>query len=416
MNTTKEKQSKLQIIISILALTVIIFAEMYLMINLKESYVVIILLAIAALVAVYVMVNAYMMLDEIKEVKRNENLENLYKSNKASYILLKKRFAEIEERLNALQENSKVSEEIIHAQKGTAKVIINRNKENADAIMNSNNQVLNRLDEVEEAQNKKITDVITQTEIKIQDLVVQLKDAELRLNQAIMNGTKVVMPAPVAYAAVESVAVESVLESEDISMREETPTVEVDPIVEEMSVDAPVVEVDAEPIVENTPVVEEVPPMPDMSDPNKTMSPDDIAALFANLAPTEEPIVETEPEPIVEEKPAMPDMSDPNKTMSPDDIAALFANLAPTEEPVVEAEPEPIVEEKPAMPDLSDPNKAMSSDEIAALFANMAGGDVTEEDDIVIEEIVEEKPPMPDLSDPNKVMSPDEIAALLANL
>ena len=71
------------------------------------------------------------------------------------------------------------------------------------------------------------------------------------------------------------------------------------------------------------------------------------------------------------------------------------------------------------MPDLSDPNKAMSPDEIAALFANMAGGDVTEEDKVSIEEelaVEEEKPPMPDLSDPNRVMSPDEIAALLANL
>ena len=29
----------------------------------------------------------------------------------------------------------------------------------------------------------------------------------------------------------------------------------------------------------------------------------------------------------VEEAPAMPDLSDPNKTMSPDEIAALFANL-----------------------------------------------------------------------------------------
>ena len=75
--------------------------------------------------------------------------------------------------------------------------------------------------------------------------------------------------------------------------------------------------------------------MSDLSDPNKTLSPDEIAALFANMsddAPKEEekPV---EPEPIVEEKPAeeekppMPDLSDPNKTLSPDEIAALFANM-----------------------------------------------------------------------------------------
>ena len=43
-----------------------------------------------------------------------------------------------------------------------------------------------------------------------------------------------------------------------------------------------------------------------------------------------EPIVEepiTEPEPVVEEKAAMPDLSDPNKVMTPEEIAALIANL-----------------------------------------------------------------------------------------
>ena len=32
--------------------------------------------------------------------------------------------------------------------------------------------------------------------------------------------------------------------------------------------------------------------------------------------------------PVEEEKPPMPDLSDPNKKMSPDEIAALFANMA----------------------------------------------------------------------------------------
>ena len=41
---------------------------------------------------------------------------------------------------------------------------------------------------------------------------------------------------------------------------------------------------------------------------------------------TEEPEAITEP--IEKEIPAMPDLSDPNKAMSPEEIAALFANLA----------------------------------------------------------------------------------------
>ena len=62
--------------------------------------------------------------------------------------MLKNKFQEIEEKLATIQETSKIpSEEIINAQKGIAKVIINRSKENADAIINSNDQVLERLDE-----------------------------------------------------------------------------------------------------------------------------------------------------------------------------------------------------------------------------------------------------------------------------
>lgn len=81
-------------------------------------------------------------------------------------------------------------------------------------------------------------------------------------------------------------------------------------------------------------------PMPDLSDPNKTLSPDEIAALFSNAesvaAPEpeeeQEPKVEVEMEPMPEtapeeEKPPIPDLSDPNKTLSPDEIAALFANM-----------------------------------------------------------------------------------------
>ena len=86
--------------------------------------------------------------------------------------------------------------------------------------------------------------------------------------------------------------------------------------------------------------------MPDLSDPNKMMTPDDIAALLANVGAAEpeaaaEPAVEepvTEPaeepveeipleEEVIEEKPPMPDLSDPNRMMTPDDIAALLANM-----------------------------------------------------------------------------------------
>lgn len=362
MNNTKEKKQKLQVTIAVLVLTVVLFAEMYLMINFQHSYFPIILLAVVALIAVYVVVNAIMTLNAEKEAKRNEHFENLYRSEKASYIMLKKSFDEIEEKLNELQETSKVpAEEIINAQKGIAKVIINRSKENADAIINSNDQVLERLDEVEETQNTKftslskeqrlkLTDIGTQTDMKLQDLLVQLKDTELRLNQAIMSGTKVVMQTPPAYTAPMTNSMELMEEN-----------------FEEASVE------------------------------DLMSSADDLLAVADELLGGDEFFAEEDVADFLTEESLLPE----------DEF----------EEPIVE--PEPVVEELPPMPDLSDPNKQMSPDDIAALFANMAGGDTPVEETVEVEEEIaatEEKPPMPDLSDPNKVMSPDEIAALIANL
>ena len=359
MNNTKEKKAKLQITIAVLVLTVILFTEMYLMINFPKGYIPIILLAVVALVAVYVVINAIMTINAEKEAARNEHFENLYRSEKASYIMLKKSFDEIDERLSELQETSKVpAEEIINAQKGIAKVIINRSKENADAIINSNDQVLERLDEVEETQNTKftslskeqrlkLTDMGTQTDLKLQDLLVQLKDTELRLNQAIMSGSKVVMQAPPTYVAspIEpSVEVEELIpeefeptgELEDFFQTEELIPEELIPeelvAEEEFSIEDLLATTEELLVEETAQVEEEKPPMPDLSDPNKALNPDEIAALFANMAVADTPVEETaqveeEIAAVEEEKPPMPDLSDPNKVMTPEEIAALIANL-----------------------------------------------------------------------------------------
>lgn len=119
------------------------------------------------------------------------------------------------------------------------------------------------------------------------------------------------------------------------SIEEAEELVEPDPIPEEAIVD----EADDENLPE-----EELPPMPDLSDPNRSMSPDEIAALFANMGndnnadKVEEPAEETVepediPEPIeepeaVKEAPLQPEEpADPNKALSPDEIAALFASM-----------------------------------------------------------------------------------------
>ena len=112
-------------------------------------------------------------------------------------------------------------------------------------------------------------------------------------------------------------------------------------------------------------------------DPNRQLSADEIAALFAAADPApkkEEPIA-------AEEAPATPVTDDPNRQLSPDEIAALFAASEPTpksdEEARIEEQKmdEALAAQAAATPTVTpvsdDPNKQLSPDEIAALFASL---------------------------------------------
>ena len=230
---------------------------------------------------------------------------------------------------------------------------------------------------------------------------------------------------------------------------------------EEKPAEIPVTEA-AEPEAEPEPV-EEAPkeePITPPADDNHKMSPDEIAALFAQMQRDPEPAAESEseaePEP-VEEAPKEEEIAAPaddNHKMNPDEIAALFAQMQGDPEPMAEsepeAEPEP-VEEAPKEEEIAAPaddNHKMSPDEIAALFAQMQGDSeptaepapaaeqepevrseekpaeipVTEAAEPEVEaepEPVAEAPkeePVAALADDNHKMSPDEIAALFAQM
>ncbi len=189
-------------------------------------------------------------------------------------------------------------------------------------------------------------------------------------------------------------------------------------------------------------------------DPNRPLSPDEIAALFnqamANVEDDTPVAKEVEEAPIVEEPEQAPAEEDPNRLLSQDDIAALF-NQAATSEPT----PEPAVEEPvDVTPTNEDPNRQLTPDEIAALFSqsveertakseadfeNATSNEAMDQNLIdallnnlnsepevapidekiipfpAVEEPVAEAP-AEEPFDPNKPLSPDEIAALFASM
>ncbi len=300
MPEKKKDKATLQIIFSSILLAVILFIELYAMINVPDQFIVIGIVGILFIACLYVLVQGIIRRLDMKKQEEKERYDNIFKSEKASYLLMKKYFGEIEEKLDLLERTTKVpTEEIVGMQKGIGKVIISRSRENAEAVMSSNEVLGDRIEKFEEkiqeskdnvvALYKSIGDEnVNQLLMKQQDIIMSLKDMELRLNTAIMQSQKVVAAAPQIVAS---------------------PMPEIPEMTEE--------------ILAEEPQEEEKPPMPDLSDPNKVMSPDDIAALLANMGVDDEPEEEPEPEPAAPEI----DLSDPNKKMSQDDIAALFAAM-----------------------------------------------------------------------------------------
>ena len=443
MQDKKQKKAKIQVIFLILISTLVILADFYAIINYPKEYMLIAAITVIFMICLWGVISGFFSLSALKEDRREEQYDSIFKSEKASYLMLRKYFDEIEGKIEILQKESKIpTEDIINAQKGIAKVVINRNKENADAIMNSNEQLMETFEHLEnklkesndfiiESQKNVIYDNLKDIMEKQQVLSDSIKDMEIRLSQAITANpiqftANVEMPkqttdAPQSAPAMEAIPEpESVQANESEQIPEPIPVNEPEPVVETPHVPEPepVSETphipEPEPVVEPGPAAEESVADTTNSAPNRQLSADEIAALFAsaNAGATEpesepaeevitEPVTEAphvpEPEPVVEPGPAADEAvadttnSDPNRQLSADEIAALFAsaNAGATEpesepaekvitEPVTEApqapEPEPVSEPEPAkspVVDLNNTNRNLTPDEIAALFSSM---------------------------------------------
>ncbi|RGR56027.1 hypothetical protein [Agathobacter rectalis] len=447
MQDKKQKKAKIQVIFLILISTLVLLADFYAIINYPKEYMLIAAITVIFMICLWGVISGFFSLSALKEDRREEQYDSIFKSEKASYLMLRKYFDEIEEKIEILQKESKIpTEDIINAQKGIAKVVINRNKENADAIMNSNEQLMETFEHLEnklkesndfiiENQKNVIYDNLKDIMEKQQVLSDSIKDMEIRLSQAITANpiqftANVEMPkqttdAPQSAPAMEAIP-EPVVEEAAIAEPEPVAVIEPEPVIE-----AP----EPEPVVEPSPVAEEAVADTTNSDPNRQLSADEIAALFAgaNVGVGEsksEPAEEAATEPVAEETQAATTNSDPNRQLSADEIAALFAGAnagvgESKSELAEEAATEPVAEETQAATTNSDPNRQLSADEIAALFAGANAG-VGESKSEPAEKAVTEpaetrasepaKSPVVDLNNTNRNLTPDEIAALFSSM
>ena len=425
MQDKKQKKAKIQVIFLILISTLVLLADFYAIINYPKEYMLIAAITVIFMICLWGVISGFFSLNALKEDRREEQYDSIFKSEKASYLMLRKYFDEIEERIEMLQKESKIpTEDIINAQKGIAKVVINRNKENADAIMSSNEQLVETFEQLEnrlkesndfiiESQKNVIYENLKDIMEKQQALSDSIKDMEIRLSQAITANpiqftanvevpkqpTDAPQAAPVMEAIPEPVVEEAAI-AEPESVPEPVAVIEPEQEVKEPPAEAvteSVPEVKEEPVEAVTEPVPEVKEEPEAeeavadttnSDPNRQLSADEIAALFAGASAgaskpepasesVTEPVVEpepvelsaSEPAPAAEEAVADTANSDPNRQLSADEIAALVASAnAGASEPEPVAEPEP---DKPPVVDLNNTNRNLTPDEIAALFGSM---------------------------------------------
>lgn len=376
MQDKKQKKAKIQVIFLILISTLVILADFYAIINYPREYMLIAAITVIFMICLWGVISGFFSLNALKEDRREEQYDSIFKSEKASYLMLRKYFDEIEEKIEMLQKESKIpTEDIINAQKGIAKVVINRNKENADAIMSSNEQLMETFERLEnklkesndfiiESQKNVIYDNLKDIMEKQQVLSDSIKDMEIRLSQAITANpiqftANVEMPKQTTDAPQSAPAMEAIPEPEPVQANESEqipepiPVNEPEPVVEAPHVAEPEPVSEApqipepEPVVEPGPAADEAVADTTNSDPNRQLSADEIAALFAsaNAGATEpesepaeevitEPVTEApqapEPEPVSEPEPAkspVVDLNNTNRNLTPDEIAALFSSM-----------------------------------------------------------------------------------------
>jgi hypothetical protein len=414
-------KDKIQIILASIALAILIIMEFYIMINYKSNFMAMAIGVLLMIVVLFFLISGVMDISLKQKDMEAQKYEDIYNAQKASYLVIKKSFDEMEQRLRAIEENSSLpAEDIINAQKAVAKVTISRSKENTDALMNSNDELINQLVSIQEKLESNNTQILEkqQSLLKENNFDIQQKIAAITnqlssLEGRIQGGMSAMAAQPVQMAAPVMQEVQEPVQTADMPVMEEAIPEDIpldmdievpaeEPVAEEAPVEDLGLDLDA--VVEE-PAAEEVPLDIDIEVPAEepVAEEEPVEDLGLDLdAVVEEPAAEEAPldldievpaeEPVAEAEAPVEEIvaSEPEEEDLGASLDALLQEIGePLEEeaPATEAEaeapaaPEPEVpEEKPASEeivipdvgvDLTDPNRVMSAEEIEKLFASI---------------------------------------------
>lgn len=356
MDKNSEKNVRFRINITLLIAVVLLVADLYAMINMPQKFIILAIITALFLVAIYFLVDSISIYLMAEKNRKEEQYDSIFKSEKASYLLLRKTFDDLYELIEKGNQSRKANvEDIIHAQKAVAKVSIGRSKENADALMNSNDHIMEKISMLEAVLSDNVSHPAPETNKNDSAYAQNILDNQNKILQQleVLQNTLNTIGADAKIAAESAkqnffteeriLAEENKIEKEEPSLMEETPIEEEPSVMEETPIEEEPSAMEETPIEEEPSVMEETPieEVPsDMEEPS--IGKEEVSSLEEDLSKYDDIMVDTltdsddnvpvekiplEDETVVDDEPAMPDLSDPNKVMTPDEIAALIANL-----------------------------------------------------------------------------------------
>ena len=397
MDKNSEKNVRFRINITLLIAVVLLVADLYAMINMPQKFIILAIITALFLVAIYFLVDSISIYLMAEKNRKEEQYDSIFKSEKASYLLLRKTFDDLYELIEKGNQSRKANvEDIIHAQKAVAKVSIGRSKENADALMNSNDHIMEKISMLEAVLSDNVSHPAPETNKNDSAYAQNILDNQNKILQQleVLQNTLNTIGADAKIAAesakqnffteerilaeenkiekeepqVQEVAVEEIPSAAgEATVMEETPIEEEPSVMEETPIEEEPSVMEATPVEEEPSVMEETPIEEEPSVMEETPIEEEPSMM-------EETPIEEVPSDMEETSIGKEEVSSPEEDLSKyDDIMVDTLTDSDDNVPVekIPLEDETVVDDEPAMPDLSDPNKVMTPDEIAALIANL---------------------------------------------
>ena len=380
MDKNSEKNVRFRINITLLIAVILLVADLYAMINMPQKFIILAIITALFLVAIYFLVDSISIYLMAEKNRKEEQYDSIFKSEKASYLLLRKTFDDLYELIEKGNQSRKTNvEDIIHAQKAVAKVSIGRSKENADALMNSNDRIMEKISMLEAVLSDNVSHPAPETNKNDSAYAQNILDNQNKILQQleVLQNTLNTIGADAKIAAESAkqnffteeriLAEENKIEKEEPSLMEETPIEEEPSVMEETPIEEEPSVMEETPVEEEPSVMEETPVEEEPSVMEETPIEEEPSVM-------EETPIEEVPSDMEEPSIGKEEVSSPEEDLSKyDDIMVDTLTDSDDNVPVekIPLEDETVVDDKPAMPDLSDPNKVMTPDEIAALIANL---------------------------------------------